>query len=239
VAGLPPALHDARLLHLSDLHVGPRVSEAYQIEVLRRAAARQADLVVFTGDLVTWRGADPLAPLARVVPHLPRGRLGTFVVPGNHDYGPHWAHPEIAEQVLAFTVRAGARVLRNDRVEVSGLTLVGMDDLWSGRLDIARALAGFTAGAPAIALCHNPDACDLPGWEPFRGWILAGHTHGGQVKPPFLPAPLLPVKNRRYGRGEVGLGGGRRLYISRGIGHLLRVRFNVRPEVTEFTLVAA
>jgi predicted MPP superfamily phosphohydrolase len=239
VAGLPPALAGARILHLSDLHVGPRVSETYQLGVLRRAAALNADFVVFTGDLVTWRGAHPLERLGRVVPHLPRGRLGTFLIPGNHDYGPGWSHPEIAREVLAFAERAGASILRNERVTVAGLTFVGMDDLWSGQLDIARALSGLPAGTPAIALCHNPDACDLPGWEPFRGWILAGHTHGGQVRPPFLPPPLLPVRNHRYAAGEVDLGAGRRLYVSRGIGHLLQVRFNVRPEVTVFTLAPA
>jgi predicted MPP superfamily phosphohydrolase len=87
-----------------------------------------------------------------------------------------------------------------------------------------------------LALCHNPDACDENGWENFRGWILAGHTHGGQCKPPFLPPPILPVKNRRYTAGAFALSGGRRLYISRGVGHLMHVRFNARPEVACFTL---
>jgi predicted MPP superfamily phosphohydrolase len=45
-----------------------------------------------------------------------------------------------------------------------------------------------------------------------------------------------PVRNRRYTAGEFGLPGGRRMYISRGVGHLLRVRFNVRPEMTIFHL---
>jgi predicted MPP superfamily phosphohydrolase len=71
------------------------------------------------------------------------------------------------------------------------------------------------------------------------GWILSGHTHGGQCKPPFLTPPLLPVRNRRYTAGEFALDGGRRLYISRGVGHLRQVRFNVRPEVTVFELHSA
>ena len=90
-----------------------------------------------------------------------------------------------------------------------------------------------------LVLSHNPDTCDLPGWGGYQGWILAGHTHGGQCKPPFLPPPLLPVRNRRYTAGEFALTDGRKLYINRGVGHLLRVRFNVRPEVTVFTLTPA
>jgi predicted MPP superfamily phosphohydrolase len=50
---------------------------------------------------------------------------------------------------------------------------------------------------------------------------------------------LLPVLNRRYTRGEFDVGGNRRLYISRGVGHTLQVRFNVRPEVAVFTLTRA
>ena len=73
-------------------------------------------------------------------------------------------------------------------------------------------------------------------WEGYTGWVLAGHTHGGQCKPPFLPPPVLPVKNRRYTSGEIAVDSGRTLYISRGVGHLLKARFNVRPEITLFTL---
>ena len=97
--------------------------------------------------------------------------------------------------------------------------------------------AGLDASRGAIALSHNPDTVDLPVWGNYEGWILAGHTHGGQCKPPFLPPPVLPVKNRRYTAGEFELAGNRRLYISRGVGHAgLAVRFNVRPEVTLFEL---
>ena len=68
------------------------------------------------------------------------------------------------------------------------------------------------------------------------GWVLAGHTHGGQCKPPFLRPPALPVRNKRYSAGAIDAGNGRTLYINRGLGHLIRVRFNVRPEITLFTL---
>jgi predicted MPP superfamily phosphohydrolase len=91
----------------------------------------------------------------------------------------------------------------------------------------------------AIVLSHNPDTVDLPVWGDYAGWILSGHTHGGQCRPPFLPPPILPVRNARYTAGVFDLSGNRRLYINRGIGHLLRVRFNVRPEVTVHELVPA
>lgn len=134
---------------------------------------------------------------------------------------------------------AGVVVLRNESTEIEGLAFVGMDDLWAQAFDPTRALRALRPGRPAIALCHNPDAVDRAGWGSFRGWILAGHTHGGQCRPPFLPPPQLPVRNPAYAAGEVRLAGGRTLYVNRGIGHLIQVRFNVRPEITVFTLDAA
>jgi predicted MPP superfamily phosphohydrolase len=92
---------------------------------------------------------------------------------------------------------------------------------------------------PSLALVHNPDTADRPVWGNYKGWILCGHTHGGQCKPPFLPPPLLPVSNRLYQAGEYALAGGRRMYINRGLGHLLQARFHVRPEVTIFSLQRA
>jgi predicted MPP superfamily phosphohydrolase len=127
-------------------------------------------------------------------------------------------------------------VLRNQILDVEGLQIAGFDDIWAKRFDPRPVVAALRAERPALALSHNPDTVDLPGWDGYHGWILSGHTHGGQCKPPFLPPPLLPVRNRRYTAGEFELSGGRRLYINRGVGHLTRVRFNVRPEVTVFEL---
>jgi uncharacterized protein len=236
VAGLPPRLEGATLVQVSDLHVGPRVDEGYLAETLRSAAALEPDLLVVTGDLVTWRGEEQLRALDRVLAHLPRGRLATLGCLGNHDFGVAWSEPDVADRVARVAADRGLRVLRNESAVVSGLQIVGLEDLWAPSFDPGGALAARDPGLPTLALCHNPDAVDLPAWAGFRGWILAGHTHGGQCRPPFLPPPLLPVANRRYTAGPFDLAENRHLYINRGLGHLLRVRFNVRPEVTAFTL---
>jgi predicted MPP superfamily phosphohydrolase len=235
VKGLPDALNGRTLAHLSDLHTGPRVDDAYLVHTLARVRALRPDIVAYTGDYITYeRGV--FARATRVYADLPRGRLATFGVLGNHDYGPGWSHPEIAERVTELLTKRGVRVLRNEVGEVGGLQVAGLDDTWANRFDVASTMEALDPARPAIALSHNPDSADRPAWDRFRGWILAGHTHGGQVKPPFLPPPLLPVRNRRYVAGEVAISGGRRLYISRGVGHLWHVRFCVRPEVTLFEL---
>jgi predicted MPP superfamily phosphohydrolase len=130
-------------------------------------------------------------------------------------------------------------VLRNQVLDAEGLQIVGLDDLWAGHFRPNDVLGALDVNRGAVVLSHNPDTVDLPAWGNYEGWILAGHTHGGQCKPPFLPPPILPVRNRRYTAGEFELAGNRRLYISRGVGHSIPVRFNVRPEVTIFELVRA
>jgi predicted MPP superfamily phosphohydrolase len=238
IAGLPPALAGRRLVQLSDLHVGLQVDDAYVLHVFDVVRDLAPDIVVFTGDFISWH-PDVIAQATRIYARAPRGRLATLGSYGNHDYGPHWRHTELAAALLRPLDAAGIRVLRNELVDVAGLDVIGLDDWWARQFRPMDVLAYRNAAKPGIVLSHNPDTVDLAGWVNFEGWVLSGHTHGGQCKAPFLPPPLLPVYNRRYTSGEFDVGQNRRLYISRGVGHTLKVRFNVRPEVTAFTLTRA
>lgn len=239
IVNLPAALAGKTLVQISDVHIGPQVDDAYLAGVFADITALAPDLVVHTGDLISYRGPATLAQAKALLAHFPRGRLGTFGILGNHDYGKGWKEPAVAEQVSRLLTDAGCTVLRNQSADVAGLQLIGLDDLWGKRFIPEKVLPRVAKDAPALVLSHNPDTCDLPRWSGYRGWVLAGHTHGGQCKPPFLPPPLLPVRNKRYTAGAFDLGDGRKLYINRGLGHLLRVRFNVRPEVTVFRLTVA
>ncbi len=238
IRGLPASLSGARLVQLSDLHVGPRVADDYILETFERVAALKPDIIAFTGDFITNHD-DLFAHTERIYARVPHGRLATIGILGNHEYGPGWSEPKIAARLTAILQSAGIDILRNSVTEVDGLQIVGFDDLWAHRFRPRRALDMIEFDRPVLALSHNPDTADLPVWDRFEGWILSGHTHGGQCKPPFLPPPLLPVKNRRYTAGEFELSGNRTMYISRGVGHMIQVRFNVRPEVTVFVLEAA
>ena len=208
----------------------------YLMASLDRVRDLRPDILVITGDFVSYWGAGTFPQLDRVLSRLPRGARATLAILGNHDYGRGWSQADVADKVTARVTGLGVEVLRNERSSVDGLEIVGLDDFWGPRFFPQRVLDGRDPAKPALVLCHNPDAVDLPVWGGFQGWILAGHTHGGQCKPPFLPPPILPTKNKHYTSGEFDLGDGRRLYINRGLGHLIQVRFNVRPEITAFTL---
>lgn len=236
VAGLPAALEGQTLVQLSDIHVGDEVDDDFLRDSFDLVNRLEPALVALTGDFMTCRGDEQLTHTLRIMECLKPGRLGTVAVLGNHDHRPHFRRVDVAGRLADGLRDQGVTVLRNERRTLAGLTFVGVDDLWRGQFDVRQALAGLPANEPAVALCHNPDGADQPGWGNYRGWILAGHTHGGQCKLPFLPPPRIPVKNPRYVAGEIDLGDGRRMYINRALGHLLRVRFNVRPEITAFRL---
>lgn len=236
IAGLPMRLHGARLVQLSDLHLGESVEEEYIRHVFRLVDAMRPDFVAITGDWITWSGPRQLDMLRRVLLSLPRARLAIVGILGNHDWGPGWRQAGIADAVADACSRAGVALLRNRALTLGDFTFAGTDDLWAGHCAPEQFVSRGALDGPSLVLCHNPDALDGAGWGSYKGWTLSGHTHGGQVHAPFLPPFVLPVRNRRYTRGRIVLGDGRRVYISRGIGHTLRVRFLVRPEITVHTL---
>ncbi len=238
IARLPAALVGKSLLHVSDLHIGPHVDDDYLLQTFETIRGLAPEIVVYTGDFVN-NSTDLQQHAPRMFPKLACGTLGTFGILGNHDYGSGWRNFASAQRVTSLAADAGVRILRNELANVSGLKIVGLDDLWAGRFAPTSVLPQLQPDDASLALVHNPDAADESGWEQYTGWILCGHTHGGQCKPPFLPPPCLPVRNRRYTSGEFALAGDRRMYISRGVGHLLRVRFNARPEITLFELTTA
>jgi uncharacterized protein len=235
IRGLPKSLIGRTLVQISDVHTGLRVDDDYLVDVFRRVSDLSPDIVVLTGDLISHH-ADIFRQLDDVYRYFPQGRLATLGVLGNHDYGRAWREYDVADRVIATVAPLGLTILRNEVVDVHGLQIVGLDDLWARRFAPALVMPCLDPDRPSLVLSHNPDTADEPVWDGFEGWILSGHTHGGQCRPPFLPPPLLPVRNRRYTAGEFALSGNRRLYINRGVGHTLKVRMNVRPEVTQFVL---
>lgn len=238
LAGLPPHLEGCRLAHISDLHVSPVVPDAYLRRAIGRTLDLAPDLIAITGDLITGEYPGQVEPALRLLRELRPDQRPVFAIPGNHDYGRRWSDVPLADSLMAGCERIGIRTLRNQTVVHDGLQIVGCDDLYAQRFDVLEALETCDIEAPSICLSHNPDSVDHPGWRHFRGWILAGHTHGGQCWLPGYGPPIVPVRNKRYAAGQIDLSSGRTLYVNRGIGFSRQVRFLSSPEITLFTLTA-
>lgn len=236
---LPDHLIGKTLMQISDVHVGNRFDYGYIIESFKKAQLYDPDFVTYTGDYVNYESKEQLDQLKEVLGYAVRGRIGTVGILGNHDYGSNWKHRDIADSITGLLMDSGVDVLRNQQKSIGGINFIGFDDYWAVNFKPELVMNSYDKARCNLVLCHNPDVCDLDVWNGYQGWILSGHTHGGQCKPPFLKAPMLPVKNKKYSSGEINLEDGRMLYINRAVGHLWQVRFNVRPEITIFELEKA
>ncbi|MBL8174330.1 MAG: phosphodiesterase YaeI [Bryobacterales bacterium] len=220
------------VLHVSDLHTSDGLTAEDLEAGLEMGLRQRPDLICFTGDFVTTtRGYDRVG-LERLLRRA-ADTAATYAVLGNHDGGA-WlgrrggsASPrEIADLVEG----AGIRLLRNEWVVDGDLTLVGVEDYWSGELDGERAFGGAPEGVARVLLSHNPDA---KGELVEQGWdlMLSGHTHGGQARLPGWTPPWAPVADKRYVEG-LHEWGGRQLFVTRGMGSPKHVRAFCRPEVS-------
>ena len=162
VRGLPPELEGKTLAQLSDLHVGPQVDDDYVIHSFRRLSDLAPDFVVCTGDWISYRVPRQFDQLRSVLAHLPKGRLGTVGILGNHDYALGWDRTDVADKVAAIAREAGVTMLRNEAVRLAELQFIGIDDLWGPNFHPFPLMEDRGSDEATIVLCHNPDAADRP-----------------------------------------------------------------------------
>ncbi|WKD86481.1 UDP-2,3-diacylglucosamine pyrophosphatase LpxG [Polaribacter huanghezhanensis] len=236
IKNLPDHLIGKTLMQISDMHVGNRFDYQYIIDSFQKAQKLNPDFVVYTGDYVSYENKEQFTQLKKVLNHVVKGKLGTVGILGNHDYGKNWSEQEVANEITSLLEKDGVSILNNEQKNINGLNIIGLDDYWGLNFNPQKIMNQIDHKNANLVLCHNPDVCDLDAWNNYKGWILSGHTHGGQVKPPFLDPLILPVKNKKYAAGQIDLDDGRTLYINRALGCLWQVRFNVRPEITIFEL---
>jgi hypothetical protein len=235
LARLPKAFDGFTIAQIADLHYGSLMPMGVVRHVLSRVGALGVDMIVGTGDYVHERNLTD--QIDAVWPELARLRapFGVWSVLGNHD---HWADTARSFEWLAETGQS----VRHRAVAVGKagerIWIGGSGDLWEDALGIDEAFRETPPEECKVLLCHNPDAVDTS-FQTEIDLVMAGHTHGGQVVVPFLGAPVLPVRNKRYSSGLVTTPR-TRVFISRGVGWaLLPVRFNCPPEIAVLQLRCA
>jgi predicted MPP superfamily phosphohydrolase len=236
--GLDSALDGMRLVQLSDVHCGPYMPRRHLRYLARRANSLGADAIVLTGDMITHGTAyvDDLRDFVRQL----HARLGVFASMGNHDYF------GAVNEVDQAMVSGGATVLRNAGVSLEGprggaVYLAAVDDSWTQRHDIARAMSSRTeSDSAAVLIAHDPDLFPTVLAHGGVDLVLSGHTHGGQFAVPFFSRRWNLARIRfRYTLGLYREGSAL-LYVHAGNGTSgPPARFGVAPEIAVITLRAA
>jgi uncharacterized protein len=240
IRNLPSSFHGYRIVQISDIHLD-EFTEPYFLErVIRRVNALAPDLVLITGDFVTL-GAFTAVSGAHAI-HRCAELLSTLTSPlryaclGNHDVG-------FGASVIVDTLhRNGVSVLVNQNIPIerngSRLWLCGADDPGTSHPDLNLAIPAQPDG-PVILMAHEPDFADQVVRHPRAPLIdlmLSGHSHGGQIRLPFLGPLVLPPLGRHYPEGLFRFNQ-MQLYVNRGLGTVgLPFRLNCPPEVTVLTL---
>ncbi|HMS09063.1 MAG TPA: metallophosphoesterase [Pyrinomonadaceae bacterium] len=255
IKGLDPAFEGLRIVAVSDIHAGSHgVDAARMREVVDEINAQDADVVVLLGDYVSQlndgkpiRERQLRMPVESLTTGLAgiKAKYGVYAVLGNHD---GWYNNQAVADALRL---AGIRVLENEVafIERGGrkLRLFGMrDHLHMGTWatfdnDMRRAIASYERTGDIIVLQHSPDV--FPVVNAFKTFgdefklMIAGHTHGGQVRFPVLGTPIVPSAfGQKYAAGHVREDG-KDLFVTTGIGtSLLPFRFLVPPEIAVLTL---
>ena len=206
-----------KILHLTDIHFTR--SGSREEKILEVMAKTNPDLIVITGDSNS-RGFD-VGQLTRFMKQL-RAPLGVFACPGNwEDWTEGLAYPAMEE--------AGVILLSDKTTQLPGISVA-----LSG-LSKARSSIPSTNASLHILLSHYPVSFDNAA-KSGVDLVLAGHTHGGQIRLPFVGALWLPFDSGEYEAGWYERNGSR-MYVSRGVGtSILPIRFLCRPEIAVITV---
>jgi predicted MPP superfamily phosphohydrolase len=237
---LPDAFHGYRIAQISDIHFDEYTEPSFLRRVVGQVNRLAPDLVLMTGDYVSnsplghdfahgaiFRCADLLRELTCPL---------RFAAMGNHDS--ILGAPNIREALAT----AGIPLLVNQHVAIERagerLWLAGIADPLSNKPDLGLAVPASPDG-PVLLLCHAPDYADKVLAHPRGALVdlmLAGHSHGGQVRLPLVGALHRVDGGKKYVQGLFRLGH-MQLYVNRGIGTIgLPFRLNCPPEITLFTL---
>ncbi|PJN57423.1 hypothetical protein PAEVO_41570 [Paenibacillus sp. GM2FR] len=229
---LPKAFDGTKIVQFSDMHLGFHTGAKDVARVVQAIQHEQPDMICFTGDMVDGNTEDMRAAIQPFTEL--KAPLGLFSILGNHDYGD-------VETLISLEEEAGFQVLRNTAVKLrrdgAVIAVAGLDDVFWGQPDPEAAIQDLPDGMFKLLLMHEPDYADTTAAYSFH-LQLSGHSHGGQIRLPWVGEVITPPGAKRYVQGLYTIGSqGMLLYVNRGIGTTqLPFRFLCKPELTVLTL---
>jgi hypothetical protein len=256
---LPPAFKGLRIVQISDIHSGSFNNKAAVMKGVELISNQQADLILFTGDLVNDRAVE-MEHYMEVFSQV-KAPMGVYSTLGNHDYGDYYPWPDRdetgysaeraqnLEQLKKVHGELGWRLLMNEHVvlEKGGqqIALLGIEN-WSAMSrfpkygDLKKAYEGSAHIPFKILLSHDPTHWDAQVRTdyPDIDLMLAGHTHGMQFGVEIPGVKWSPAQYFYKEWAGLYKQGAQRLYVNRGFGFLgYPGRVGILPEITLIELV--
>ncbi len=233
VTNLPNNFHGFKIVHLTDIHYGPLVSLDFVKEIVKKANTIGGDIIACTGDYVHEKNSTKQIDTVWPILSQLKATHGVYSVLGNHD---HWADFDKSH----YWAQKSGQDLRHKSKKISKngeeIWIGGAGDYFEDSIGIDNAFRNVPQEKCKIVLAHNPDTADQY-FTTAIDLFLSGHTHGGQVNIPFVGAPILPVRNKKYSHGYIQTSR-TGVFISRGIGWtIIPVRFNCYPEIAVLNLI--
>ena len=235
---IPNSFDGIKIIQFSDTHLGFQYNLHQFNKLVEKINLLKPDIILFTGDLMDE--PNQYTEINKLMPILKKlnAPLGKYCIFGNHDHGGYGS--EIYRNIMEST---DFSVLLNESAPIvlrdgSTIYLLGIDDAMLGRPNLPKALQNVPKNTFKILLSHAPDLADTTSQYPVH-WQLSGHSHGGQIKIPFLGALVTPPFAQLYPEGLYSIGEHNplSLYVNRGIGTTrLPFRLMSKPELTVFTL---
>lgn len=240
---IPNSFYGTKIVHISDIHYGRTVNEKKLKEIVEHINLIKPDIVVLTGDLmdrhINYQDKD-IEVISTYLNSI-NASMGKYIITGNHDQVSDRYH-ELIEKINFTNLNDSYQILYNgdsESIMISGLSTVTNNiDTKEKLYDINTALKNEANNIKYnILILHEPDIIDDFEYNNFD-LVLAGHSHGGQVRLPFVGAIIVPPYAKKYHDSHYDLGKSD-LYISSGLGTSnLNLRLNNKPSFNLYRLVS-
>ncbi|MFA5211179.1 MAG: metallophosphoesterase [Patescibacteria group bacterium] len=239
---LPHIDKPIKIALLTDLHVGIYKNDEYLNFIFENIKKQNPDIILIAGDLIDNTNFEneikQLYPLKTLAEKYP-----TYIVFGNHEYGVDYSHGKMVrgtsqvEKLKKYFENSKINILQNDLYEITineqSFYLFGADSFWAGKINY-DILEKRDENLDTIALIHNPAVLYTENYPKDFSLALFGHTHGGQIRLPFL-GPIGRVDNiieKKFYKGMNFDVTGNRILVSSGLGESgTRARFFNPPEM--------
>ncbi|MCA8901958.1 MAG: metallophosphoesterase family protein [Hyphomonas sp.] len=226
-----------RIALFSDTHVGMFENTMPVSRIVRRINAENVDAVFLAGDITFYPHPEQITNLLAPLSDL---NAPLYAVLGNHDVG--FPGPDLSRPIIAAIEADGGKIVHNrafdENIGGQRIIVAGASDLWQRKQDFGFS-SGLPAEVPVLLLTHNPDTAYAvpPGFS--YDLMLAGHTHGGQIRIPFLYKRHIPTQGPFDKELHVfpSPSGERLVYVSSGTGMSgLPMRFLMPPRIDVLTV---